>query len=358
MRFLPRPTGYERSGQIHDVTDFKNQLAVAGIFLSAEGKSQVFALWDGAAWRFPSEAGEITGVATAIHVYQGDLIIGGSLLLDTREDITYGVVRWDGASWSPLGRGLSANPQVAALAEIQGDLLVGGDFTIQPDQPGGLPIRNLARWDGDVWRPMSNDPIGRVWSIGVFHNQLFVGGDALFDVECSEGLVANVATWMQPGWAPAMDSTDGRRQLRGRVTQFQVIGDELWCAGSELVLRYDGRRTGARVAAWTGEGWQARGPESPAATPSGIALASFAHRVVGVFAAPYQLACRHSPGDANCDGAVSIADVAGFNAAIFSRATYYDAQPACVFESCDMNSDGYVDNLDVPLFIERILRGN
>ena len=69
------------------------------------------------------------------------------------------IARWDGASWSNVGGGLGDpflydNFAEAAVVFDGGSgpaLYVGGRF----DVAGGVPVRNVARWDGAAWSDVS-----------------------------------------------------------------------------------------------------------------------------------------------------------------------------------------------------------
>ncbi len=63
------------------------------------------------------------------------------------------IARWDGAAWQALGTGLGSNvfssgDRVTSVATLpNGDVLAAGDF----DVAGGVPVHNVARWDGTAW---------------------------------------------------------------------------------------------------------------------------------------------------------------------------------------------------------------
>lgn len=63
-----------------------------------------------------------------------------------------------------------------------------------------------------------------------------------------------------------------------------------------------------------------------------------------------------SPGDMNCDGAVTALDVDGFVLALFDPGAYADRYPDCDAGLADMNRDGQVNVLDVAGFIALLFR--
>ncbi|MFN0242918.1 MAG: hypothetical protein ACKVWV_08520 [Planctomycetota bacterium] len=89
------------------------------------------------------------------------------------------IARWNGTSWSALGSGITAPGDLASVnAMLVFDdgsgpaLYVGGDFTVA----GGVPVENLARWDGSSWSAVGTT----AGSIGcmVIHDD--GSGDALY----------------------------------------------------------------------------------------------------------------------------------------------------------------------------------
>jgi hypothetical protein len=72
------------------------------------------------------------------------------------------VARWDGTRWSALGEGVTGgtSPGVSTLTEFDDGsgpaLYVGGQF----EYAGGIEARNIARWDGTQWSPLSDGVAG------------------------------------------------------------------------------------------------------------------------------------------------------------------------------------------------------
>ena len=58
------------------------------------------------------------------------------------------------------------------------------------------------------------------------------------------------------------------------------------------------------------------------------------------------------PGDANCDGVFSVADIAGFVLALTDPAGYAATFPDCEIASADLNSDGFVTVTDIGPFVQ------
>lgn len=135
-------------------------LFVGGFFANAGGvPARAIARWDGVAWsalggglsmacqvcvRVEALAVYDDGSGTALYV-AGTFETAGGLPANH-------IARWDGTAWSTVGGGVSGpSPRVAALAVLDlgggPQLYAAGEF----DHAGGVPARNLARWDGSVW---------------------------------------------------------------------------------------------------------------------------------------------------------------------------------------------------------------
>ena len=81
----------------------------------------------------------------ALTVYDGELIAGGSFTAAGGARCN-NIARWDGDSWRPLGSSFSwagPNTWVNALTVYNGDLIAGGNFWFAGEY--------IARWDGSVW---------------------------------------------------------------------------------------------------------------------------------------------------------------------------------------------------------------
>lgn len=57
------------------------------------------------------------------------------------------------------------------------------------------------------------------------------------------------------------------------------------------------------------------------------------------------------PGDANCDGAITCADINPFLLALGARTAYESAYPGCHWLAADCNGDGNVTYADINAFV-------
>ncbi|MCC6660238.1 MAG: hypothetical protein IT437_05060 [Phycisphaerales bacterium] len=155
------------------VTDYKvfddgsgPSLHVIGTFGTVNGRwLPHMARWDGAAWQ-PVGGGVELASARAMCVYddgtEPGLYVarmnrGGNLNI-------HELGRWDGTQWSNVGAGFSSTGiieiySMAVFDDGRGPALyVAGLFS----DAGGVPARNLARWDGHAWSAV---PPGMGWAV-------------------------------------------------------------------------------------------------------------------------------------------------------------------------------------------------
>src|SRR5213078_1973002 len=106
------------------------------------------------------------------------------------------IVRWNGTIWQPLGSGLEASsnaPFVRGLALYQGKLIAGGYF----DSAGGVPVDDVAQWDGTTWQPLGTDPHGIPFAFTIDNGKLIAGGD--FSIGRT---TYGVMQWTGTSWQP------------------------------------------------------------------------------------------------------------------------------------------------------------
>lgn len=169
------------SRRVNAVTVFQDDLVVGGDFTSAAGLpiANDLARWNGTSWA-PLGSGSAVGTVTALAVYQGQLIAGGS-----------GIARWNGAAWLALGGGV--NGAVRDLIVHDSRLVVAGEFSAA----GGLPADNIARWDGASWSSLGGGTNGRVNALAVYNGQLIIAGDF---TSAGEQPTRRIARWNGTSW--------------------------------------------------------------------------------------------------------------------------------------------------------------
>jgi hypothetical protein len=176
-------------------------------------------------------------LVTSVESFRGEIIVGGSF------DSVGGVpvnnlARWDGSTWHPLGSGIEG--VVWDLQVYNDDLIVGGEFT----GAGGLPVQGIARWDGSNWFSMEGGTAGDVDCMIVHDGDLYVGGG--FSYVGGVYTRGGLARWDGTTWYRLL----GDERLYGYGIAF--LGDDLMAAGR--VHENDGEWRDV-VFQWEGSTW-------------------------------------------------------------------------------------------------------
>jgi hypothetical protein len=233
-----QPLGPGLNGAVYDLLSTEEGLVAAGAFTYAGDEEPVnhIARWDGSAWQ-PIGAGTNGSVYT-LAAHGGCLFAGGEFT-EAGGSPAANVARWDGAQWGPVGAG--TNDSVEEL-NAHGDLLLaGGSFT----QAGGKPARFLAQWDGWSWKPTGRQsPPGQglddeLWTFTTYQDDLIAGG---WLRDAGGVPVRHLARWDGQHWA-----TLGLGMCGG-VRAVTVYDGSLVAAGAtcdspgylEGIVRWDG----------------------------------------------------------------------------------------------------------------------
>ncbi len=131
------------------------------------------------------------------------LYAGGSFVMDTPTGRAHHIARWNGQSWEPLGSGFVSTETIdivlALAASADGSLYAGGNFT----SAGGVPARNLARWDGHQWHAVGpgtlNGTANTVHALALHGRDLYVGGNF---TEVGGFPAKNFTRWNGAFWSP------------------------------------------------------------------------------------------------------------------------------------------------------------
>jgi flagellar hook capping protein FlgD len=185
------------NGNVFALCKFNGDLIAGGLFVSS-GAVPVnrIARWNGISWE--SVGGGADGSVEALTVYNGDLIAAG-FFSNIGGQPASRIARWDGTAWHPLGQGLSGGGGINSLVVYNGNLFVGGDF----DHAGGMVARALAQWDGTSWSTVggglgSTVTFENVSALLVFQGDLYATGQFQF----AGGVpVRNVARWNGTNWS-------------------------------------------------------------------------------------------------------------------------------------------------------------
>ncbi|MBL8751952.1 MAG: exo-alpha-sialidase [Planctomycetes bacterium] len=187
---------------------------------------------------------------TAVRLANGNILVGG-ILSAAGGTATHQVAVFDpvGNTWSTLGAGvgqymLSARPAVVDLAN--GNLLVGGAFTVA----GGVPVANLARWNGSQWSALADGPAEQpVCAVAIDDTRFVVGGTF---TGMGNVPAANVAEWNGSAWGPLGTGLGGPVQDLVRMPNGDLIATGAFATtGSGAVAR--------GIARWNGGTWSELG---------------------------------------------------------------------------------------------------
>ncbi|MGP1309600.1 MAG: hypothetical protein ACTS27_05325 [Phycisphaerales bacterium] len=242
-------------------------LYVAGPFRVAGGMDvNGVARWDGQSWSGLGSgldnAGDQINALAVFDDGSGPALYAAGRFTSIDGLAVNNIARWDGESWSAVGSGLTGGFSRALTLEVFDDgsgpaLYAGGEFT----EAGGLPARNLARWDGSSW----SDVGGSVDTIGATVRALEVFDDGSGPVLVIGGLfnrVGGVSAWSLAEWDGVSWSELGAGLAQfssevyallshhDRVNQTLYVGGEIEQAGGTPV---------ENIAQWDGQSWAAAG---------------------------------------------------------------------------------------------------
>jgi len=123
------------------------------------------------------------------------------------------------SSWLP---GPLAAPSIGADGEVnamtvwndgtQNVLVIGGSFT----HVDGVPANYLAQWDGVSWRAVDGGPIGPVFALTVWNNELVAGGYRTFTTSSAKAAYVQADAgggWFTLGGALSLSSSSAVNAL-------------------------------------------------------------------------------------------------------------------------------------------------
>lgn len=175
------------SGRASALQVFEGDLIVGGDFSRAGGMAvSSLARWNGSEWAWMPGLGTVQ----AMTVWRGGLIIGGSF-----DSGFHRLARLSGTWFEPVGGGVVGQAVYALHVGLNDELVVGGTFSAA----GSIGANNIAAWDGSAWRPFSGGVEGfavATYALTQFHGELVVGGSF---AQAGIEPVAGLARWTDDG---------------------------------------------------------------------------------------------------------------------------------------------------------------
>ena len=327
-------------------TVYNNDLVVGGTFYAA-GNLNVRGIvrWDGSEWH--ALGGDVFGESNqggvfATAVFNGELIAAGNFSSAAGVPVN-NIARWNGASWSAMSDGI-AGGLPAALTVYNSNLIVGGTFT----RAGGVNALRIAQWDGQSWSALgSGIDSGVIIDALAVHDDELIAGGAFSQ---AGGVSArNVARWADQTWSAMGDG------LSGSGGSYQVLAllsrnGELFAGGA---IEASGETPLNAVARWDGQRWSAvggteiRGWVYTLAELQGELVAGGDFRMDGQHFsnwARFGRSPNELPGDTNCDCTVDVADLI----TLLSNFGSTDGTP---YMTGDRDGDADVDLQDLALVL-------
>lgn len=164
------------------------------------------------------------------------------------------IARFDGQTWSPLADGLNGTVWALAFIDLGSgpSLYAGGDFTMS----GSTSLAHVARWDGSEWHAVGTGTNGGVYALA---QHSISGQPALIAAgwftQAGGNPAINVARYSADTWSAmgsGLTSGVGVSLVRALAVYDAGSGPELYAAG----LFTSPPRN---IARWNGSGWVALG---------------------------------------------------------------------------------------------------
>ncbi len=253
-------------GTVFDDGDGPALYVAGGLTVAGGFEVNHIARWDGEAWSpLGSGLGGAPGIqVNALAVFDdgsGPALYAAGLFSMAGGAPVNNIAKWDGESWGALGDGLTGSIPTASALCVYDDgngpaLYAGGDFTVA----GGVPARNLAKWDGAQWSAVGgsvNTIGGAVRALTVFDDGagpvLVIGGG----FQRVGGVTAlAVAAWDGVAWAPLGDGVGNGSSVFSMYTQEEGGQQTLFVGGQ---FSNAGGVSVANIAQFNGAEWSAVG---------------------------------------------------------------------------------------------------
>jgi hypothetical protein len=318
------------------------------------------ARWDATGWS-RLDSGVNGSVRNALMTFDdgtgAQLYVGGDFSVAGGVPVA-NLARWNGVVWSDVGGGVSGDTATVRALAVFNDgsgtqLYVAGNFTTA----GAVNAANIARWDGRLWSPVGGGLNGLVRCLMVFDDgtgpALYAGGEF---TSAPPAPAAHIARWNGREWSQVGGGLNAN--ARWLVVFDDGEGPALYAVGN--FTQADGHPA-AHAARWNGHAWSALGAglsDNAYAVAMGDDGSGLSLYVGGSFQAagghPAENVARwfrNCPGDLNCDGRISVQDMPLLLQAILDPLQYKSLHPGCNFLNADCDRDGEVTPDDLPAFM-------
>jgi len=242
-----------------------SSIYVGGDFDSAGGiPAKNVAKWNGSGWA-PLGAGVGAGANAFINALavfddgSGPSLFAAGYFSTAGGGLpAHSIAKWDGHTWSALGSGLDFSPdypdspgQVFALAVFDDGtgpaLYAGGVFTLA----GGVPARNIAKWNGASWSPVGSGSVNYVRALVPFDDgtgpALYLGSDLYAPFASGRRAVTK---WSGTSWTPLAGGWHGT--VYGLTAFDDGSGPALYAGGYFT----SGTQPPAGLVRWNGASWR------------------------------------------------------------------------------------------------------
>lgn len=239
---------------VYDMINYDGELFVGGKFIY---KVQS---WNGLNWTTYNHL-SFTGIAFPLtfSVFNDTLYTGGDYPYVGSQSKIY---KLENGSWEPVG-GIfdeSSWSSTKKLITFDSILVSGGRFS----SIGGVPINNVAAWDGNSWNPMGDGLNDVVLHFGIHQNRLFATGQ--FTASGSDTTVKRIAKWTGQNWECFDSSVVFNSASTLKSYQGDLLIGNVWdtIGGIEMngIARWDGTNytsMGDTIFKGVGEFWEFNG---------------------------------------------------------------------------------------------------
>ncbi|MFH1278285.1 MAG: T9SS type A sorting domain-containing protein [Candidatus Eisenbacteria bacterium] len=227
---------------------WRGEIVLGGSFLSGERsrRGEVLVL-NGTRWSpVDNRPMEVASPVHAFLVTDEGLYAAAEFFDQGTWRSAWGVGLWNGIEWHRIGGRYSYSLSfegIHALATHDGSLVAAGSFL----QAGDDSVRNIARWDGERWRPLGGGLSWTVWTLGTWRDRLIAGG---WFSRAEDKEVWYIASWNGEEWERMGHGMHG---LNGAFPyDLETYDGDLYACGDFSIAGTD-RADG--MARWNGEEW-------------------------------------------------------------------------------------------------------